>query len=422
MNGHRKTKGLYGLVLIWMVLCVCFVLKAKVRAQPGAGSGASASLAASVASGQKGSPGSAVVHSATTTPLAVPVLTASESASVDAATVAASGSASASTFAASSGTSPTPVVTPSEEEDDVPRPVVVEVGMYVVDIAKLDMKDSEFFADFYIWYKIDPAASGAWSPEAIEFTNGTLESASTPVFDVPTDGKIYWSQRIKGRFRSKFNLHRYPFDTQYLPITLEDRESAESKVVFVPAQAAPKDYRLWCSKDLEVPDWTIAGVDLKVRTHHYATDFGLNGGRRDSKESMYSSFTLEFKLERLFIPHMIKFLIPLMVIAGMAYMVFFINAKEFESQCAICVTSLLSAVALHISQADALPAVGYLVVADKMFILFYLVIFSALVQTVAANNYAKTGNIEMAARLDRVFQVIFPGALMVGAAIITWLS
>jgi len=65
-------------------------------------------------------------------------------------------------------------------------------------------------------------------------------------------------------------------------------------------------------------------------------------------------------------------------------------------------------------QADALPAVGYLVIADKIFILFYLVIFSALVQTVIANNLSKSGKPKESQRLDDFFRVAFPAALLIG--------
>ena len=294
----------------------------------------------------------------------------------------------------------------------------VYVGIYILDIAHLDMKSCDFFADFYIWYKLDPNASGAWTPETIEFNNGTIELATTPTVSSSSDGRVYWSQRVKGRFRGNFNLHKYPFDSQVLPIVIEDKESPESKVLFLPDPVIPKNMNEWYDPAVQVPDWKVGGADLKIESHHYRTDFGLDGGKTDSKESYYSRYTYSIKLERLFIPHMIKFLIPLLVIAGMAYLVFYINASEFESQCAICVTSLLSAVALHISQADALPAVGYLVVADKMFILFYIVIFSALVQTVVANNCAKRGQKETAAMLDDVFRYAYILSLVLGAVII----
>jgi hypothetical protein len=295
------------------------------------------------------------------------------------------------------------------------NPMTVQVGLFVLDLAKLDMKESEFYTDFYLWFKSPASGSIDWNPGAIEFMNGTVESA-TPWASEPVDGglRTYWVQRVKGRFRGRFNLHTYPFDRQNLPIILEDSEFSAGELLFEPDPTQSADGQKWMEATLEVPDWRKGGATFSTYIHEYNTDFGLGA----KAEARYSRFVFTMQLDRLFIPHLIKFVIPLLVIAGMAYMVFFINAKEFESQCGICVTSLLSAVALHISQADALPAVGYLVISDKIFILFYIVIFSALVQTVVVNNYAKRGHLELASWADDIFQWVFPLSLILGSLLI----
>lgn len=288
------------------------------------------------------------------------------------------------------------------------QPVKVEIGMYIVDVAHLDVKESEFFADFYIWYKIPGNAT--WTPENIEFMNGSIENSTVPVLGTDPAGQKVWTQRIKGRFRGHFKLHSYPFDSQVLPISIEDSELQTDQIVFATAATEGGNFDSWLEPEMNVPDWERKGATCTVDVHTYKTDFGL-GSQADSS---YSRLTFKLYLKRLFLPHLIKFILPLIIIAGMAYMVFFINASEFETQCAICVTALLSAVALHISQADALPAVGYLVMSDKIFILFYVVIFSALVQTVVNNNYAKRRRFDVAIYLDKVFRVWYVVLLLLG--------
>ncbi|NCB39144.1 MAG: hypothetical protein EOM80_10265 [Erysipelotrichia bacterium] len=297
----------------------------------------------------------------------------------------------------------------------VAEPVTVEIGMYVLDVAHLDVKESEFYADFYIWYKAPSTAS--WTPDNIEFMNGNIENATQLVL-APIAGKNVWSQRIKGRFRGHFLLHSYPFDAQMLPIVIEDAETQSNVIVFQPDSDSSKDFNTWLEPEMNVPDWERSGASCSSDVHHYKTDFGQS----NRKGSDYSRFTFKLFLKRLFMPHLIKFILPLIIIAGMAYTVFFINASEFETQCAICVTALLSAVALHISQADALPAVGYLLMSDKIFILFYVVIFSALVQTVVNNNYAKRRRFDMAIYLDKKFRIWYVAFLIAGNILVFLLS
>ncbi|MBU1109466.1 MAG: hypothetical protein KKB51_22485 [Candidatus Riflebacteria bacterium] len=292
------------------------------------------------------------------------------------------------------------------------EPIKVEIGMYILDIAHLDVKESEFYADFYIWYK-SPATSD-WKPENIEFMNGTVESATPLTPTLLATGRNQWSQRIKARFRGHFRLHAYPFDQQTLPIIIEDSEFESNKVQFIPDPESSGDFSLWLEPEMTVPDWQHNGASCNVDVHNYKTDFGLGA----QKTTSYSRFTFRTYLKRLFLPHLIKFIMPLIIIAGMAYMVFYINASEFETQCAICVTALLSAVALHISQADALPSVGYLVMSDKIFILFYVVIFLALVQTVVNNNYAKRRRFDMAIYLDKICRFWYIFILFVGNILI----
>ena len=292
------------------------------------------------------------------------------------------------------------------------QPVRIEIGMYILDIAHLDVKESEFYADFYIWYK-SPATSD-WKPENIEFMNGNIENATPLVHTSVATGQNHWSQRIKGRFRGHFMLHAYPFDRQTLPITIEDSESQNDKIQFIPDPVSSGDFSLWLDPGMTVPDWQHNGASCEIDVHNYKTDFGQG----EQKMSSYSRFTFRTYLKRLFLPHLIKFIMPLIIVAGMAYMVFYINASEFETQCAICVTALLSAVALHISQADALPSVGYLVMSDKIFILFYVVIFLALVQTVVNNNYAKRRRFDMAIYLDRVCRFWYVFILIAGNILI----
>ncbi len=295
------------------------------------------------------------------------------------------------------------------------EPTKIQIGMYVVDVAHLDIKESEFFADFYIWYKAPQNAS--WAPDSIEFMNGKIENATVPTISIDASGNKMWSQRLKGQFRGHFLLHPYPFDAQILPINIEDSEQQVDKIVFMPSLESGKNYDSWLEPEMNVPDWKKNGAECSVDVHEYQTDFGVG----KAQTSRYSRLTFNLHLQRLFMPHLIKFILPLIIIAGMAYMVFYINASEFETQCAICVTALLSAVALHISQADALPAVGYLVMSDKIFILFYLVIFSALVQTVIKNNYAKKRRFDVAIYLDKIFRVWYVVILIAGNMLVFFL-
>ena len=61
-----------------------------------------------------------------------------------------------------------------------------------------------------------------------------------------------------------------------------------------------------------------------------------------------------------------------------------------------------------------MPEVGYLVVADKFFILSYFVIFLTIVQTVVAQGLFARGAIEKARMIDVVSRFVFPAMYLTG--------
>jgi hypothetical protein len=107
------------------------------------------------------------------------------------------------------------------------------------------------------------------------------------------------------------------------------------------------------------------------------------------------------------VPYAIKFILPLIVIVLMSFMALFIGTDKFEVQTGIVITALLACVAFHISQANSLPEVGYLVKADKFFIVSYVLIFLTLIKAVASHTLQKT-NAKLQRTLDRGSRVGFP--------------
>jgi hypothetical protein len=65
------------------------------------------------------------------------------------------------------------------------------------------------------------------------------------------------------------------------------------------------------------------------------------------------------------------------------------------------------------SQADALPSVGYLVKADEYFLLAYVLLCALVVKTVGVNWLHRSGRVRTARWTDKGFLAAFvPGALV----------
>jgi hypothetical protein len=82
-----------------------------------------------------------------------------------------------------------------------------------------------------------------------------------------------------------------------------------------------------------------------------------------------TTFTIE--AARDYGAYLIKVLIPLLIILVLAYLVFFVPARELEVAVGLTVTSVLACIAFQLTVAGDLPHIGYVVTSDRIFHLCY---------------------------------------------------
>jgi hypothetical protein len=77
--------------------------------------------------------------------------------------------------------------------------VEVEVGMWLVNVEKVDLAASSFKLDFYLWFNFDPSEIGLDEVKEFEFING----APTKYEIAAEEG--YLEYRVRGDFITYFN-------------------------------------------------------------------------------------------------------------------------------------------------------------------------------------------------------------------------
>src|SRR3984957_18227190 len=81
------------------------------------------------------------------------------------------------------------------------------VGLYINDLYQLDLKQSTYTADFYVWMRW----RGDIDPSNFEFLNGNLDLKEHP-YSIEANGEKYVSYHCRGTFHAVFDYHRYPLD------------------------------------------------------------------------------------------------------------------------------------------------------------------------------------------------------------------
>jgi hypothetical protein len=272
-----------------------------------------------------------------------------------------------------------------------PVPVIADsakvyVGIYTLSIGNINFDEKSFEYDGYIWLRF----KGDTSRGQVEMMNGRgAMQVDFNLIDSRTlnGGWEYRAYHTKGLFRATFDLRHFPFDVQDLSVEIENPLFESKDLTYVMDSASfskTGNESFGLEKGLALVDYTIASSHLSVIEHVYSTDFGIPETAAGQSRFSRAAFTIH--LVRKYQSYLIKFLLPLLIILGVTYIVFFIPPENMEINAGICITALLTAVALGISQSEPASSAGYFMTTDRFFMLSYAMILLTFVELVVVYN------------------------------------
>jgi hypothetical protein len=297
-------------------------------------------------------------------------------------------------------------------------PIKLYVGIYVRSVS-LNNKEQHATIDFYYWFrfKLPEDTSDLASFYNLEITNGEVHL--NEIHETKSIGEnFYVSGHMKGDFNFVADYENYPFDKQKLLIQFEHPMYEVEDIMLVPDKYSylkcKTDPNLWgLAKNLKADGLFIKKSDFVEGQTVYETDFGDPSITEPT--STYSNIAFRIYISRDFLPYVLKFMIPLIIIVGLAYLVFFIPADQLDLAAGLTVTSLLAGIAFQWTISDDLPEVGYLVCVDKIFYLSYILILLAMAQTVWTYHLDQKGKKKLSDFLETLGQWLFPTAFFGGS-------
>ncbi len=262
------------------------------------------------------------------------------------------------------------------------RPLLVTTGIFIRDLWGFDIKEGSFHVDFEIWFKWQGRLDAKNDAMQFEVVNGNLEEV-VQTGSEKLGGWTRVSYRARAELRGTFSLHDYPFDTQDLNIVVEHPNLPSRELQFVPDRYVGSDIRnlreVGYAPGLQIGDWEISDVLQGAEEHVYPSDMGslITPGQGQR----YSRYIFRIRVNRRLHSYLLKFSIPLILIALMAYSVFFMHPEAYETQILVIIWVLFTGVEFHIYQSVSLPEIGYMVTADMFFIWTYVALFIELIMT-----------------------------------------
>ncbi len=280
----------------------------------------------------------------------------------------------------------------------------IYVGVYLHDISRFDQKDGVFDADFELWAKW----RGEFDRDSILVANAADVERIFLGEDV--DGTWHSARwRVRGTMRGEFPLQRFPFDEQSLAVVLD---MPERWGVLVPDLASSG-----MATKFSLTDWLYKPVfQPRVSSEVFESDLGNLS--HEGQKTIVNRVAFKVTMIRPIAPVLLKLFLPMVIIGLVALGCLFIHPEMVDARSAMGVTALLSCFAFQFTVSDSLPAVAYLTLADRLFLVGYIVATLVIVETILAYGLVLKERAKQAQLMDRIFQLAIP----LVAGLVVWTS
>jgi hypothetical protein len=299
------------------------------------------------------------------------------------------------------------------------RPVQIGVGFFLADIVEIDdgQKTFEFEGVLTLsWYderqSFDPVeegtsekvyqgdyqfselATGWWPQLVLRNESGHYERQGVVLRILP-DGNITYVEEMQAVAEVPMDLHRIPFDRQRFEVVFEVLGFDASEVLL----AADPD-RTGGSSSVSVTQWRLEALTAEDRIYQSKFTSG--------REELVSAVAFEFPIDRSpgFLLQVI--LLPLLILVGLSWSVFWMDAESLGDRMSISFVGILTVVAFQIVVSDMLPRIAYFTILSSFLLINYLTLVAGVIVNLRVGLLDRRGDRAVGNRLDRICRWLFP--------------
>jgi len=296
------------------------------------------------------------------------------------------------------------------------RQQVVYAGIYLNEIPRLDLVQSTFTADLYVWVRFPRGmTSGDADPTQIEFPDmvrGTFDQARVAGQRELSDGTTYRLWRLTGDFKNDFDLRRYPADRQRLQIRFYNSRASSNQLVYAidddPAQPGdPAAGGVSAAAFRNLTQWEPMGAvqsrDTLV-THSALGDLERVGAERVRE---LSGFSLEVEVRRRLGTTLVKTLLPIGLMTLIMFTTLFLPPALAASKVTVAITAALSGAVLLSAINSQLGNVGYVIAVEYGFYVFFALCLLCILTVLVAERQRIVGRPQAALIVERVGRATF---------------
>lgn len=295
---------------------------------------------------------------------------------------------------------------------DIAEPLPIKAQIFIVDIDNISTPKQSFTANVFgafRWHDESLKYSGSnnknvslrdiWNPRLQIVNRQRVWNTLPEEAEINPQGDVILWQRVWGNFSQPFNLKKFPFDRQTLNIIVVAVGISPEKVQFVVDEEHPSGL----AKTFSQPEWYVENWDLKP-------------GLYQPIETMEAapSITMSVTIKRKSSYYLYKFIIPLLLIMGMSYTIFWLSSKESSTRVGLAATSMLTLVAYRFMISADLPKVPYLTRMDIFILYATIMVFAVLVVSAYLSVLIKNNETKKVDLYDLIIRMIFPLFVLFG--------
>lgn len=265
----------------------------------------------------------------------------------------------------------------------------VYVGVYLIRIPSLSLKENKFTADFFIWFRWKDSKLKPY--DEFEITNGEIISKEKQWEGMIGPDLHYAVMRVQADITKYWNIIRYPFDRQTLAIELEHTVYDETELIYI---ADTENSGI--DKSFQISGWTFGEIEAKVESHDYQTNWGYPLDKNDRQP--YSRFIFSLPIFHEGITYSFKLFYGMLVAVFLSLASLFI--KNIDTRLALTVGLLFAVIASHIVVTSNMPDSMQLTIVDKLHILSALIILLIITESIVSLKFNEINKESISKNID----------------------
>ena len=277
---------------------------------------------------------------------------------------------------------------------------VVFVGVDIVRINDVNIKDMQWDADVFMWFKWSGDRLDIKEIEKIGAINCVKEQSALLKEDLSRPIK-YRACKKRLTLSTPFDLGAFPFDSQTLRLQIAHLNKNSTHIMLV---LDSRHMEKGLITDIKPQEWKSQGRDFYTELYRYDSTFGDPDYRMSAgyKSPIYfSTVNLNVDIKRLLQPYIFTFFLPLIIILGIILLILWVPLDQFAPRINASISGLVGVLVYHMSQKNSFPKVGYTMFADYYFLVAYLFVITMILCIIKVQMMVSAGEKERAKKVNR---------------------